>query len=221
MIKYRLNAEKGINSIKVKISIMPLSEKGGQLAVGIARRVVDTLIFEGRRYEPDNVPPSFNEKRGVFVTLEKYPSHDLRGCIGFPEPVAPLIDALIDSAISAASRDPRFRPVDENELDKLLVEVSVLTPPELIKVNDPRELPNKIKVGRDGLIMRRGWASGLLLPQVPVEWGWDEEEFLSQACRKAGLPSDAWLDPETEVYSFQGQVWCEEKPRGKIARKEM
>jgi uncharacterized protein len=198
-----------------------LTEDEGKLAVEIARSTVDMFVSETRRYEPKEILKIFKEKRGVFVTLEKYPSHDLRGCIGFPEPVAPLIDALIDSAISAASRDPRFRPVEESELDRLLVEVSALTPPEPIKVKDCKELPKKVKVGRDGLIIKQGWTSGLLLPQVPVEWDWDEEEFLSQTCRKAGLPSDAWLDPETEVYSFQGQVWCEEKPRGKIARKEM
>lgn len=198
-----------------------LTEEQGKLVVEIARKVVDEFVGNGKRYEPENLPKIFSEKRGVFVTLEKYPSKDLRGCIGFPEPVAPLIDALIDSAISAAERDPRFSPVQEKELDKLVVEVSVLTPPEVIKVKDPRELPKKIKVGRDGLIMKRGFASGLLLPQVPVEWKWGKEEFLSQTCYKAGLPPDAWLDPKTEVYSFQGQVWCEEKPRGKIVKKEL
>jgi len=198
-----------------------LNDAEGQLAVEIARKAVDTFVSEGERYEPGKLPPIFKEKRGVFVTLEKHPSKELRGCIGFPEPVAPLIDALIDSAISAASRDPRFNPVGDKELGKLVVEVSVLTPPELIKVKDPSELPKKIKVGRDGLIMQRGYASGLLLPQVPVEWKWDEKEFLSQTCWKAGLPPDAWLDPKTQVYSFQGQIWCEKEARGEVVRKEL
>lgn len=200
---------------------MELTEEQGKLAVKIARRVVDKYVSEGRRYEPKDVPKLFKEKRGVFVTLEKYPSLELRGCIGFPEPVAPLIDALVDSAISAASRDPRFSPVKENELGKLVIEVSALTPPELLKVKDPSEYPKKIKVGRDGLIMKRGWASGLLLPQVPVEWKWGEEEFLCQTCYKAGLPPDAWMDKDTEVYTFKGQVWSEDTPRGKIKRKEL
>ena len=198
-----------------------LTEEDGKLAVQIARMVVDEYVKKGKRHEPEKVPKAFKEKRGVFVTLEEYPSKELRGCIGFPEPVAPLIDALVDSAISAASRDPRFSEVREKELDKLVVEVSVLTPPEPIKIADRKELPKKIKIGRDGLIMRRGWASGLLLPQVPVEWKWDEEEFLSQTCYKAGLPPDAWLDPDTEVSSFQGQIWCEKSPRGEITRKEL
>lgn len=198
-----------------------LTDEEGKLAVQIARKTVDEYVSKGTRYEPEKIPKVFKEKRGVFVTLEKYPSKDLRGCIGFPEPVAPLIDALIDSAISAASRDPRFNPVGDTELKRLVVEVSVLTPPEIIKVKDPKEYPKKIKVGRDGLIMRRGYCSGLLLPQVPVEWKWDETEFLSQTCYKAGLPPDAWMDPKTEVYSFQGQIWSEKEPRGGIVRKEL
>ncbi len=198
-----------------------LTEEEGEKAVDIARKTVDFYVSEGDRYEPKDVPKKFKEKMGVFVTLEKQPGNDLRGCIGYPEPIAPLIDALIDSAISAASRDPRFRPVRESELSHLTVEVSVLTPPEKIIVKKPEEYVKKIKVGRDGLIVKRGWYSGLLLPQVPVEWGWDEKEFLSQTCHKAGLPPDAWRDKGTEVQSFQGQVWCEEEPKGKIVRKEL
>jgi len=197
------------------------TDEEGKKAVRIARRTVDAFVGEGKRYEPDKLQDVFKEERGVFVTLELYPSHALRGCIGFPEPVAPLIDALIDSAISAASRDPRFKPVQKSELDGIVVEVSILTPPQLLKVKDPKEYPAKIRVGRDGLIVKRGFASGLLLPQVPVEWKWDEKEFLSQTCYKAGLPPDTWLDPKTEIHSFQGQVWTESKPRGEVVRKDL
>jgi uncharacterized protein (TIGR00296 family) len=200
---------------------MELTDEQGKEAVRIARRTVDEFVKGGRRYEPKGYPKVFREKRGVFVTLEKHPSHDLRGCIGYPEPVAPLIDALVDSAISAASRDPRFCPVSADEVDRLVVEVSVLTPPKLIKVEKAADYPSKIKVGRDGLIVRIGFNSGLLLPQVPVEWKWDETEFLSQTCYKAGLPPDAWLDARAQIYSFQGQVWMEKRPREDIVRKEL
>ncbi len=200
---------------------MKLTDEQGGKAVKIARSALDEFVGDGRRHEPKDYPRMFDEKRGVFVTLEKHPSHNLRGCIGFPEPVAPLIDALIDAAISAASRDPRFEPVEERELDGIVAEVSVLTPPARVEADRPKDLPGKIKVGRDGLIVRRGRASGLLLPQVPIEQGWREDEFLSQTCYKAGLPPDAWLDPDTEVLSFQGQVWSEESPRGKIVKKEL
>jgi uncharacterized protein (TIGR00296 family) len=200
---------------------MNLSEEEGKLAVEIARKAVDTYVKDDKRYEPDEIPAVFKEYRGVFVTLEEFPGNELRGCIGFPEPVAPFIDALIDSAISAASRDPRFSPVSEEELDNLVVEVSALTPPEIIKVKDPAEYLTKVKVGRDGLIVRRGYSSGLLLPQVPVEWGWTEEEFLEHTCNKAGLPPNAWLDPNTEIQSFQGQVWHEKEPRQDALKKEL
>ncbi len=200
---------------------MKLTDEQGKKAVHIARRTVDTFVRGRGRYVPEEFPEIFKEKRGVFVTLQKYPGGELRGCIGFPEPVAQLIDALIDSAISAASRDPRFEPVREDELDGITVEVSVLTPPQLLKVKDTQDYPKRISIGRDGLIIRQGFASGLLLPQVPVEWGWDEEEFLSQTCWKAGLPPDAWLDPEAEIYSFQAQIWTEKTPRGEVVKKEL
>jgi hypothetical protein len=198
-----------------------LTEEQGELAVKIARKAVDTFLAEGKRYEPEEIPEIFKEDRGVFVTLSKYPNHELRGCIGFPEPVAPFIDALIDAGISAASRDPRFDPVQESELKNIVVEVSALTLPEKLEAGKPDEYPKKIKVGRDGLIIKKGFQSGLLLPQVPVDQGWDEKEFLSQTCWKAGLPPDSWMDPETEIMSFKGQVWQETEPYGKIKRKEL
>ena len=198
-----------------------LTEDEGKLAVEIARKTVDTFVSKGKRYKLNEIPSWMKEKRGVFVTLEKYPSHELRGCIGFPGPVAQLIDALIDAGISAASRDPRFNPVEEKELDGIVVEVSVLTPPKLIKVDNPKLYPTKIKVGRDGLIVDVGFTSGLLLPQVPVDEGWGEEEFLSHTCWKANLPPDRWMDPDVKIYSFQGQVWQEKEPRGGIVRKEL
>ncbi|MBN2517588.1 MAG: TIGR00296 family protein [Candidatus Altiarchaeota archaeon] len=200
---------------------MDIKKEHGEKAVEIARRVVDELV--GGRGIPKfkDLPEVFKEKRGVFVTLEKHPSHELRGCIGYPEPISPLLDAIIDSAISAATRDPRFHPVKENELDKLVVEVTILTPPKRVEVANPLDYPKKIRVGRDGLIIKRGFFSGLLLPQVPVEWGWDEEEFLCQTCRKAGLGMDSWLDKKTEVHCFQGEVFSEETPRGKVIKKEL
>ena len=100
------------------------------------------------------------------------------------------------------------------------IEVSVLTPPEPIE-GPPHERPKKIKVGRDGLIVKKGIYSGLLLPQVPIEWGWDEEEFLSETCWKAGLPPDCWLDGDTEVYRFTAEIFEEEHPNGPVKRKPL
>jgi len=155
------------------------------------------------------------------VTLTRYPSDDLRGCIGYPEPIMPLIDAIKDSAVSASSRDPRFPPVRTEELDHIKVEVSLLTPPTEISVNKPKDYVKAVKVGEDGLIVQRNWARGLLLPQVPVEWSWDAEEFLCQTCMKAGLTPDSWLQQGTKVFKFQAEVFSETKPRGDVKRRRL
>jgi len=193
----------------------------GEFLVRLSRVAVEEFLINGRKIAPPpNTPPDLYEERGVFVTIKRYPSNELRGCIGYPEPIMPLVLATIDAAISAATRDPRFPPMRPQELDSVIFEVTVLTPPEPLNV-PPQELPRAIKVGRDGLIVRCGFASGLLLPQVPVEWGWNEEEFLSQTCIKAGLPPDCWLSPECKFYRFQGQIFTEVYPRGEVVEEEI
>jgi len=199
---------------------MEIGAEDGNFLVRTAREVVEEYVrHRSRLAVPADTPESLKEKAGVFVTLSTYPDEGLRGCIGHPYPDSPLIEALIDSAVSACSRDPRFPPVQDRELEGLVVEVTVLTPPEVIRVRKPSEYPKNIKVGKHGLIVRQGWYQGLLLPQVAVEQGWDAEEFLSQTCRKAGLPLTAWIDRETQISRFEGIVFAEESPRGKIQRK--
>ena len=197
------------------------SDEDGEFAVKTARKVIEEYLSSRKVYRPEKYPKKFEEKAGVFTTLRHHPSRELRGCIGIPEPIMPLIDALIRSAISAATEDPRFIPVDLEEMNQITVEVSLLTPPEKIVVKDPKEYPSKIKVGRDGLIIRRGFYSGLLLPQVAVEYGWSEEEFLAHTCWKAGLNMDCWLLEGTEIYKFQAEIFEEEEPRGRIKRLEI
>jgi uncharacterized protein (TIGR00296 family) len=196
------------------------SDEEGRFAVRTARAVVENHVK--RLPLPDvEVPPRFKEKFGVFVTLTKHPSDELRGCIGYPEPVAPLIDAIRDSAVNASTRDPRFRPMRLEELNRVKVEVSLLTRPAEIAVKKPTEYPKHVRVGEDGLIVQHGWARGLLLPQVPVEWGWNSEEFLSQTCIKAGLMPDAWLQPGTKVFKFQAEVFSEKEPGGDVCRRSL
>jgi uncharacterized protein (TIGR00296 family) len=142
----------------------------------------------------------------------------LRGCIGYPLPDKSLFNALEDAAISAATEDPRFSPVKYKELDSITFEVTVLTPPKKIIVSKPEEYLSEIKVGRDGLIIKHGFYSGLLLPQVPIEYGWNEEEFLEYTCEKAGLPKNYWKNPGTEIQKFEGIVFKEEKPNGRVIR---
>lgn len=201
-----------------------IKDEWGEFLVRLARRAIEEYVRNGRTIEPpEGTPPELWEKMGVFVTLNRHnvpPQMSLRGCIGFPLPTYPLVEATIKAAIYAAVDDPRFPPVKESELDDIVIEVSVLTPPELIE-GPPEERPRKIKVGQDGLIIEKGIHSGLLLPQVPVEWGWDEEEFLAQTCWKAGLPPDCWLDEDTKVYRFTAEIFEEEYPRGPVRRKPL
>jgi len=196
------------------------SDEDGELAVRLARDVVESHVRKAKPKEFPT-PPVFEQKSGVFVTLSTYPADDLRGCIGFPEPIMPLMEALRDAAVSAASRDPRFPPVREGELDRIKVEVSLLTPPVEVKVKRPIEYREHVKIGEDGLIMQRGFSRGLLLPQVPVEWDWDAEEFLSQCCLKAGLMPDAWLQQGTKVFKFQAEGFSEDKPGGDVRRRSL
>lgn len=192
----------------------------GKFAVQIARKTIESFLKDKKT--PDfKVPGHFNEKCGVFVTLNSYPEHDLKGCIGYPEPHATLIDALMDSAINAATRDPRFPSVKLKDMDKIVVEVSLLTPPEPIKVEKPQDYFSEIKIGRDGLIVEKGISRGLLLPQVPVEWDWDVEQFLTHTCRKAGLSGDCWLSEGAKFYKFSASVFTEDKPRGSVSQKKL
>jgi uncharacterized protein (TIGR00296 family) len=167
------------------------------------------------------VPATFKEKYGVFVTLSKINGKKLRGCIGFPLPVFPLIDAVIEASISAGVRDPRFPKVTRQELKNLLIEVSVLTSPVLIEVNDPQEYKEEVKIGINGLIVEGGGNKGLLLPQVPIEWNWNVEEFLSNCCMKARLSPDAWLLKETKIFKFSCIVAKEIHPYGPIKVNDM
>jgi hypothetical protein len=201
-----------------------LTLKEGAFIVKFARKSIEEYLREGKKTPiPMDAPETLMEKRGVFVTLNSVASGRkvLRGCIGYPEPVMPLIKAVRESAISAAVMDPRFNPVTHRELSHIMVEVSVLTIPELVNVDDPREYAKKVEVGRHGLIVEKDWYRGLLLPQVPLEYGWDSEEFLSNTCIKAGLVPDAWLLPDTKVYTFEAIVFAEKTPAGEVCKVEL
>jgi len=196
-----------------------LTLEEGKLLVKLARETIKTYLREGRKPQVPKVPAKLRERRGVFVTLNK--RGELRGCIGHPLPTIPLVDAVIDSAISSAVRDPRFPPVTPEELPTLEVEVSVLSKPEPIKVKSPREYPKHVVIGRDGLIIEWSSYAGLLLPQVPVEWGWDAEEFLSRSCMKAGLMPDHWLREGVRISKFSAQVFGERRPGGGVEEHKM
>jgi len=201
-----------------------LTLEEGKFLVKLARQTVTEYLKNGKILQvPEGVSPKLMEKAGVFVTLNSHHNGKkrLRGCIGLPYPTTPLAKAVIEAALSAATRDPRFPPVTPQELDHITFEVSVLTPPERVTVEKPTDYPSKIKVGRDGLITERSYCKGLLLPQVPVEWNWNEEEFLCQCSMKAGLPPDSWLLKDTKIYRFQAIIFEEASPKGNIELKKI
>jgi len=143
--------------------------------------------------------PILKENRGAFVTLQK--RGQLRGCIGYIEGHGPLHNTIKEMAEAAAFRDPRFSPVKEKELPELDIEISVLTP--LKRIRDV----NEIQVGTHGIYIKKGWSSGLLLPQVATEYGWDRQTFLEHTCQKAGLPSTAWKEKDAEIYIFSADIF--------------
>jgi len=193
------------------------SNEDGEILVKTARQVVTEYLNSRTKTKLDEkFESNFSFNSGVFVTLNN--PMGLRGCVGFALPDKKLYNALVDAAISAATEDPRFSPVNTEDLEQITFQVTVLTPPEVIHVSDTVEYPSRIKVGKDGLIVKHGFNSGLLLPQVPIEYSWTEEEFLGYTCEKAGLPRDCWKDKETQVQKFEGIVFKEETPNGRVVR---
>ena len=198
-----------------------LTDQEGKFLIQLARNTVTEYLENGKTLKsPKDTPEKLYEQCGVFVTISSIQNGEkaLRGCIGYPYPTSPLVEAVIDSAINASTQDPRFEPMTAEELDKVVFEVSVLTPPEPVSVSNPKDYLNKIKVGEDGLIIEHGYRKGLLLPQVPIEWGWCEEEFLCQCCIKAGLPPDSWLTKDTKISKFKAIIFEEQTPKGEIIR---
>ncbi len=168
--------------------------------LALARSSISHFLEFGRKMGIDEIPEKFKMNRGAFVTLHK--EGDLRGCIGYPLPVSPLFNTIIDNAVSAAFEDPRFPSLDNSELDVIDIEISVLTVP--VKVENYQE----VKIGRDGIIISKHGHKGLLLPQVPVEQGWDLEQYISYGCMKAGLPDNEWRKG-VYIEIFQAEVFGE------------
>lgn len=165
-----------------------------------AAREVIAAATEGRTPRLPEPPPRLLEPAGTFVTLHKQGA--LRGCIGHIIADRPLWDVVQEMAYESAFRDPRFPPVTRAEVPLLDIEISILSP--LFPI-----APEEVEVGTHGLLIRKGWHSGLLLPQVPVEQGWDRETFLAHTCLKAGLPPDAWKSPDAQLLGFTAEVFGE------------
>ena len=179
----------------------------GKKLVKLARKSVESYFSKTEIKDTE-----FKEKLGVFVTIHTI-EEDLRGCIGYIIPFKPLGQAVIEAARAAAFSDPRFPPLSKQELDEIIFEVSVLTKPELIKVDNPEEYFKKIKIGEDGLIINCEHYEGILLPQVPKEYNWSVKQFLDNLCQKAGLLEDTWKQKKCKIYKFQAEIFKEKEPK--------
>jgi len=182
-----------------------LTPEESRTEVRLARNAIEKAVG-GERMVLPALPPIFGEKRGVFVTIKR--GGNLRGCIGLPYPIKPLGEAIVEAAVSAALEDPRFPPVSRSELADLDLEVTVLTVPRPLEC-PPQERPACVEVGKHGLIVSGLGTGGLLLPQVPTEYGWTSREFLDQTCVKAGLRPGCWRRNDVAVQTFEGQIFEE------------
>lgn len=189
-------------------------KQAGEL-ITLARKAIESPMVFGKKFNEIPSKKEFLEKRGIFVTLKTFPKNELRGCIGYPYPTMPLWNAVIKAAESAAFEDNRFEAVTFEELEKTAIEISVLTIPIEIDCSKG-ELPAKIEIGKDGLIIQSQYGSGLLLPQVAIEEKWNSKTFLEHLCHKAGLPPEFWKQKEAKIFKFQAQIFKETKPSGKI-----
>ncbi len=179
--------------------MLPLTEADEQTLLRLARQAVEEAVLHHRLSDVEPPQGALREKSGAFVTLHK--AGRLRGCIGYVEAVKPLCETVRECAFAAALRDPRFEPVTIDELPAVRLEISVLSPLQEIA-------PEQIEVGRHGLLVSRGFQRGLLLPQVAIEWKWDRERFLEEACIKAGLPPDTWRQG-VKIQAFTARVFSE------------
>ncbi len=178
----------------------------------MARRSIETYLENGTTIQPEVNSTRLTQNQGAFVTLTR--DGNLRGCIGTLLPVKPLYEDVRDNAINAAVNDPRFPPVTRSEIDALEIEISALSLPMRIYVNSPDEYLDRIVIGKHGIIMARDMKSGVLLPQVATDYGWDVQTFLEQTCSKAGMERDCWKDSRTKIYKFSAEVFSEAEMAG-------
>ena len=191
-----------------------MDKKKGDVLLKIARNSIK-LAFDGKDLDLIKTnDKELNERKGAFVTLydKSRGKKSLRGCIGFTESKVPLWQGVAEAARLSAFDDPRFPPLQRDELDKLSIEISVLTRPNMIKTKElrkPEDMTRQIEVGKDGLMVEYSGFSGLLLPQVAVEYGWDAERFLQETCMKAGLAPRDWKEKGCRIYKFQAEIFSE------------
>lgn len=186
-----------------------ISKADGKMLIGLARESIAAEFSEESVKAKPELVKKFSTPQGGFVTLTI--DGELRGCIGYVEPVFPLFETIIRTAKAAAFEDPRFPPLQKEEFRHVKIEISVLTLPELMKVEKAEDYLRMIRIGEDGLIIRSRSGSGLLLPQVFTEYRSTPKTALEMTCQKAGLPSDAWKDLSNKMYKFQAEIFSEKE----------
>ncbi|MCK5629350.1 MAG: TIGR00296 family protein [Nanoarchaeota archaeon] len=188
---------------------MAFTISDGKTLIELARNSIYSILRDKVLKEDSILKQRFIEKRGVFVTIHK--NGELRGCIGFIEPIFSLFDSIVKASAAAALSDPRFPPltIEEIKENNIEIEVSVLTIPQLVDNSSAEDCLNEIKVKRDGLIVEMDNFKGCLLPQVAGEYGWDEKQLLEHTCIKAGLDKDAWKSEDCHIYRFSAQIFSE------------
>jgi len=183
---------------------MLLNEAQKKRLLQVARESITSFVRDGKRKSFTEADPVLNEPMGAFVTLHE--KGELRGCIGNMASSGPLCKTVADMAVEAATGDPRFTTLSPGEIDKIDIEISVLSPLKRVASHE------EIKIPGHGVLVRRGFSSGVYLPQVATETGWSKEEFMTSLCaHKAGLPANAWKDPATEIYVFSAEVFGEKE----------
>ncbi|MCL5438082.1 MAG: AmmeMemoRadiSam system protein A [Candidatus Thermoplasmatota archaeon] len=176
--------------------LLSITEEDRATMITIARHTLEALLLK-KEFIPSSYGGRLEEKAGVFVTLKKH--GELRGCVGYPDPVFPIAEAVRKSTISSAVMDPRFKSLGKDEIPELSIEIAVLGPREKFEPGK-----DKLEIGRHGTIVESAWTSGLLLPQVAVEEGLDQEQFLDATCIKAGMLEGCWKEDGVTVYIFEG-----------------
>ncbi|MCX8184717.1 MAG: TIGR00296 family protein [Sulfolobales archaeon] len=199
-----------------------LSLEDGAFLVKLARRAVEEYLKTGSVIESPAVSSTLQARGMTFTTIRKAyrERYLLRGCVGYLSPIESLVKNVITTALAAAFEDPRFEPLRDDELDHVVFEVSVLSTSREIK-SVGRERSREVVIGRDGLVAEYRVHRGVLLPEVPIEYCWDEETFLSETCVKAGMPPDCWLSEKVKIKKFTARVFRETSPRGSVVELDL
>ncbi|HIE34219.1 MAG TPA: TIGR00296 family protein [Candidatus Altiarchaeales archaeon] len=192
----------------------------GKFLVKYARNIIENYFRGADAKVSEKKKELLSMSKGIYVVFRGFPKGYLRGSAGYPEAVLPLGEAIRELTIKAATMDRRYHPIKSDELGSVIIEVSILSKPEKLDMSS-KDYLNKIRIGRDGLIVEYGGLKSVMLPQFPLEQQWSVKELLSLTCLKAGIEPDVCSSAETNLYRFYAAIFSEVEPRGKIIKKKL